>query len=108
MGRRSDTESALRIQYLNVEITSRYGNQVASSGLRVHAIASITKGIETIKVISKIIVSCVCATPSGAVIIHGNGRVMINQISESKTTISSFFFFFGSKLITHIFFEKYI
>jgi hypothetical protein len=56
--------------------------------------ASMTKGIEIKAVICKITVSCILAASGGAVIIQGNGKVITNQISESKMIISSFFFVF--------------
>src|SRR3990172_1975230 len=71
-----------------------YLTYVVSSGLRVHATASMTNGMEIMTVICKIMNSGPCAT-LGFVIINGNGRVMTNQITESITIISNCFFFFG-------------
>jgi hypothetical protein len=53
-----------------------------------------TKGMEIIAVICKIMNSGPCAM-LGFVMINGNGRVMTNQITESITIISNCFFFFG-------------
>ena len=66
---------------------------VVSSGLRVHATASMTNGMEIMTVICKIMNREPCAT-LGFVMINGNGRVMTNQITESITIISNRFFFF--------------
>ena len=67
---------------------------VVSSGLRVHATASMTNGMEIITVICKIRNSVLCATLE-FVMINGNGKVMTNQIRESIMIISNRFFFFG-------------
>jgi len=67
---------------------------VVSSGLRVHATASMTNGMEIMTVICKIMNKGPCATLE-FVMINGNGRVITNQIRESIMIISNRFFFFG-------------
>jgi len=53
-----------------------------------------TKGMEIIIVICKIMNSWLCDA-SGFVTINGKGNVITNQIREIRIIISSFFFFFG-------------
>lgn len=65
-----------------------------SSGFNVQAIASATKGIEIRIVICRII-NRDDSVFSGSAIIHGNGKVITNQIMDMSIIISSFFFFFG-------------
>ena len=72
----------------------RWRLYVVSSGLRVHATARMTKGMETMIVSCKIMNSWLCDA-AGFVMINGRGKVIINQITERRIIISSFFFLFG-------------